>query len=201
MVYWLDFRGLILNLEQMGILDVLLPFILIFTIVFAVLQKSKILGKDSEGKPRKNFNVVVALVMALAVVIPHVTGAYPYDRSIVDIINNALPQVALLAVAIIMVLLTIGVFGREFDAGESFGGLFITLSVLIVGFIFAAAAGWFDRTVLPQWLYFVYDPQFQALIVTIIVFGLIIYFITKEDKPKKDKSTLDKINKMFKKLD
>ncbi len=157
------------------------------------------MGQDENKKPRKNFNVVVALVMALAVVIPHVTGMYThYDRSIVTIINNALPQVALLAVAIIMVLLTIGVFGREFDAGQGFGGIIITLSVLIVGFVFAASAGWFDRTYLPRWLWFIYDPQFQALIVTIIVFGLIIYFITREEKPKQGDSFADKLNKMFK---
>ncbi len=197
MVYWFDLRTLMMNLEGIGVLDVLLPFILVFTIIFAVLQKVKILGTDKEGNPRKNFNVVVALVMALAVVIPHVTGMYRGQMSVVDIINNALPQVALLAVAIIMVLLTIGVFGREFEAGKGFGGGVVALSVLIVGFIFAAAAGWFDRAILPRWMWFIYDPQFQALIVTIVVFGLIIYFITKEDKPK-DKTFMDKLNEMFK---
>ncbi len=197
---YFDFRNMMLDLQNMGVLDVLLPFVLIFTIIFAVLQKSKILGVDENKKPRKNFNVVIALVMALAVVIPHVTGMYPHDRSVVDIINNALPQVALLAVAIIMVLLTIGVFGREFDAGQGFGGIVVTLSVLLVGFIFAASAGWFDRTYLPRWMWFIYDPQFQALIVTIVVFGLIIYFITKEEKQPKGDSFADKLNKMFKEI-
>jgi hypothetical protein len=198
-MYW-DFRNMIYSLEQMGVLDVIMPFILIFTIVFAVLQKTKILGVDDQKRPRKNFNVVIALVMALAVVIPHVTGNYYGRRSVVDIINNALPGVALVAVIIVMILLTIGVFGKEFDIGQGFGGVFVIFAFLVVGFIFAASAGWIGQGSLPRWLYFVYDSQFQALVVTLLVFGLIIYFITKEDKPQKasDKTFMSELNKMIK---
>ena len=52
------FDEAIMQLQQMGVLDVLLPFLLVFTIVFAVLQKTKILGTEKVGdeqKPKKNF--------------------------------------------------------------------------------------------------------------------------------------------------
>ncbi len=197
---YLDFRGMMYDLENMGILDVIMPFILIFTVIFAVLQRTKILGKDEEGKPRKNFNVIISLVMALAVVIPHVTGRYPYGVSVVDIINNSLPNVALVAVIIVMILLIIGVFGKELDiGGSSVGGVFVILAFGIILFIFGTSAGWFD-TYLPYWLYFLYDPQLQALLVTLLVFGVVIWLITKEDKPKKgsDTNLLKEINKMIK---
>ncbi|PIN81150.1 hypothetical protein COV13_02140 [Candidatus Woesearchaeota archaeon CG10_big_fil_rev_8_21_14_0_10_32_9] len=177
-----------------------MPFILIFTIIFAVLQRTKILGKDEEGKPRKNFNVIISLVMALAVVIPHVTGRYPYGLSVVDIINEALPNVALVAVIIVMILLIIGVFGKELDiGGSSFGGIFVILAFLVILFIFGTSAGWFDNN-LPSWLYFLQDPQLQALVVTLLVFGIVIWLITKEDKPKtgNDTNLLKEINKMIK---
>ena len=57
MANYIDFFRL---LESYGFTDALLPFLLIFTIVFAVLQKTNILGKD-----KKNFNVILALVLAL----------------------------------------------------------------------------------------------------------------------------------------
>ena len=199
MVYWY-FRYLMYMLENMGIVDVIMPFILIFTIIFAVLQRTKILGKDEEGKPRKNFNVIISLVMALAVVIPHVTGRYPYGLSVVDIINEALPNVALVAVIIVMILLIIGVFGKELDiGGSSFGGIFVILAFLVILFIFGTSAGWFDNN-LPSWLYFLQDPQLQALVVTLLVFGIVIWLITKEDKPKtgNDTNLLKEINKMIK---
>ena len=199
---YLDFRGMIQNLYVMGVLDVLLPFILIFTLVFAVLQKTKILGEDKDKKPRKNFNVIISLVMALGVVIPHVTGAYSYGIDVVEVINRAIPNIALLVVGIVMILLVTGVFGNPLDTSKSYmGSGFIILAILAVALIFAVAAGWISRYYIPRWLYFLYDPQFQALVITIIVFALIIHFITKEDKPKKDddgiKGTMKEFNKMF----
>ncbi|MFA6073681.1 MAG: hypothetical protein WC758_06200 [Candidatus Woesearchaeota archaeon] len=194
-----DFRNIIFSLEQVGVLDVIMPFILIFTIIYAVLQKTKILGKDQAGMPKKNFNVIISLVMALGVVIPHVTGRNLYGISVVDIINNALPNVALVAVIIVMILLTIGVFGKEFDIGQGYGGFFVIAAFLIIGFIFAASAGWFQQGSVPSWLYFIYDSQFQALVVALLVFGIIIYFITKDDTQKpKDKNFMTEINKMIK---
>ena len=77
MVY--DFSELVYFIEDFRVMDVLLPFLLIFTIVFAILQKTKIMGKE-----RKNYNVVIALVVALSVVIPHVTGSYPAGIDVVE---------------------------------------------------------------------------------------------------------------------
>ncbi len=203
---YFDFRNMILNLEAMGVLDVLLPFILVFTLVFAVLQKTKILGQDKEDKPRKNFNVIIALVMALGVVIPSVTGAYVYGVDVVQVINNAIPNIALLVVGIVMLLLVTGVFGNPLDTSKSYlGSGFIIFAILAVGFIFATSAGWLGRGYVPRWLYFIYNPQFQTLVITILVFALIIHFITKENKPKSDKTGgekfLGEFNKMFQKPD
>ncbi len=39
MAYWFDFRTMMMDLQHMGVLDVLLPFILIFTIVFCPAEK------------------------------------------------------------------------------------------------------------------------------------------------------------------
>ncbi len=200
---YLDFRYMIQNLYNIGVLDILLPFILVFTLVFAVLQKTELLGKDKAGNPRKNFNVIIALVMALGVIFPSVTGAHVYGGvDVVQVINNAIPNVSLLIVGIIMVMLVTGVFGKPLDTSQSYlGSGFIILSILTVGLIFAVAAGWIGRTYVPRWLYFLYDPQFQTLVITIVVFALIIHFITKEDKPKKDdsgvKGTMKEFNKMF----
>jgi len=169
------FENFITALDYWGVTDVLLPFILVFTIVFATLQKTKILG---EGK--KQFNVMVALVMGLALVIPHVVGRYPFNFDPVDVINRALPQVSIILVAIIMLLLIIGVFGNEIDiAGTSLSGWVVVLAIIAVVLIFGSSVGWFY---LPIWLGFLNNPELQALIIMILVFGIIIWFITKEPK-------------------
>ncbi|MBU1198201.1 MAG: hypothetical protein KJ685_00010 [Nanoarchaeota archaeon] len=174
------FQNFIVSLDAWGVTDVLLPFVLVFTIVFATLQKTKILG---DGK--KQYNVIVSLVMALAVVIPHVVGRYPFNFDPVEIINRALPQVSIIVVAIVMLLLIIGVFGNEIDvAGTPLATWVIVFAVVAVVAIFGSAIGWYT---MPQWLIFLQNPELQALIVMILVFGIIIAFITKEDKKDSDK--------------
>lgn len=181
------FQGLIFTLQQWGVVDVVLPFILVFTIVFAVLEKTKILGSD-DNTVRK-YATVVSLVLAFAVVIPHVTGSYYYGFDAVEIINKALPQVGLLLVAIVMVLLTLGLWtGKKADGSKGIGVWFTMASGIIVIAIFIASVGWWD---VPSWIYRLIDSDFISLVIAILVFGIIIKFIAgpkKEAKPNK-KST------------
>lgn len=157
-------------LEYWGMTDVILPFILIFTIMFAVLQKAKLFGLDS-----KKYNIIVSLAIALLVVIPHVTGSYPAGGDVVDIMNSAIPSISVIAIAIIMFLVLIGIFGAETKWGGWMSGLMLVLSAIVVLWIFGKAAGWWYR--MPFWLD---DPDIQALIVIILVFGIIIWFVTSE---------------------
>jgi len=95
-------------LNEQGLFDILLPFVLVFTIVYAVLHKIKLFGKDS-----KQFDVMIALVMGLAVVFPHVLWGVNDPTvstlsngmpDIVNIINASLPNVSIVIVAIVMAL-------------------------------------------------------------------------------------------------
>jgi hypothetical protein len=172
------------QLADLGILDVILPFILIFTIVFAVLQKVKIFGDGTKSKP---FNVVISLVMGAAVIFPHVLGYYPPEKDIVNIINTSLPNVSVVIVAIVMALIIIGVLGRRFEIGDgTLSGWIALAAFVLIAYIFGDAASWWDS---PQWAWFLRDSQTMTLIITILVFAIIIWFITKEDKEKPPEHT------------
>jgi hypothetical protein len=167
------FRDALLTLENLGLLDVLLPFLLVFTIAFAVLQKSKILGPDS-----KRFNVIISFVLAMTVVIPHVLGIQP---SVVDIINKALPNISLLMVAFMMALLLIGVFGQDVNiGGTQLEGWVVMFSFVAVAYIFLVSGGLLDRP--PPWLSWLVDPETKSILIAVLVFGIIVWFITKEEK-------------------
>jgi len=191
------FEDAIIELENIGLTDVLLPFLLIFVIVFAILQRVEILGEK-----KKNMNVVLALILGLAVVIPHVTGNYPSGMDPVEIINAALPGVSLVIVAIIMFFILVGAFGGEISlAGDSVKGWVTIFSIGVVAWVFGDAAGWWGDG-LPRWLDFLRDSDLQALIVTILIFGLIIMFVTKEEKDEDDdddkKSFLEHVGELIK---
>jgi len=55
---FIDFRYVVSQWESIGVFDVLMPMILIFTLVFAILQKSKVLGAI------KGIDAIVAFVVA-----------------------------------------------------------------------------------------------------------------------------------------
>src|SRR3989344_1658566 len=103
------FQDAIFYLQRIGVYDIILPFLLIFSILFSVLQKVTIFS----GPERKRLNITVALAIALLSVIPHTLGNYPGGIDVVNVINNSLPQIALLIIAIIMVLLMMGVVRQE----------------------------------------------------------------------------------------
>ena len=53
------FRGIISLFTKLGVYDIILPFLLVFTIMFAILEKTKILGSEKiEGREvtKKNIN-------------------------------------------------------------------------------------------------------------------------------------------------
>jgi len=169
-----NFSDVFRELFNMGIMDSLLPFLLVFTIIFAVLQRTRIIG---EG--HKNFNVIIAMIMAATVVVPHIISPSPNDP--VNIINSALPSVSIVVVAIIMFLLVIGVFGANFDiAGTSIATWVALLSAGIILFIFGSSAGWWSG--FPPQLSFLNDPDTQALLIIILVFAVVIWLITREEK-------------------
>jgi len=186
------FNSLMDTLNRMGVTDILLPFLLIFVLVFSTLEKTKILGvrlkKDgsSSKHPKTNLNSTIALVIGLGVVIPHATRSYPHGRDVVEIINRAIPSVAMFIVAIFCFLLLLGLFGGKqpnfTKAGLSGIGMLIILVAVIAIFIDATSI-----YRLPNWLYFLQDPGTQAGLIVILVFGGLIWFITREDSPDKDK--------------
>ena len=159
-------------LVELGIADVILPFILIFTLVFAILEKTKIIGSG-----KKNFNIMVSLVIALLVVIPHIMGTYQgYD--VVNAINAAVPKVTYWIVLFIMFLILIGVFGVRIKAG-SLTGIIAILSFLIVVVIFASTAGWFNNIPFLAFLKYI-DRRVIALIIIIAVFAGIIAYVSSD---------------------
>jgi len=81
--------------------DLLLPFMLVFAIVFAVLQKAKIFGED-----KRQTDAIVALVIGLIVVAVGTTT---------HIITSLMP---ILAVGLVMILAFMLLLGFTYQAGQ-----------------------------------------------------------------------------------
>lgn len=105
----------------------ILPFLLVFTLVFAVLQKSKILG---DGK--KQIDAIVGLVVGLMFV------AFPGPR---DLVVNLMPFLAVGLVMILVLFLLWGFFyQKEFNAGDgarTAAGIVALIAVIIAVIFFS----------------------------------------------------------------
>lgn len=175
------FRGVIEFFVRLGIYDVVLPFLLVFTLVFAILEKSKVLGteKTKDGEfTRKNLNSMVAFVVAFLVVA---------SSRLVAVINETMANMVLLLMMSVCFLLLIGSFMKETKEGvflqkgwQTFFTIIMFIGLLI---IFFNALGWLEPAW--NWLASHYDSTTVASI--ILIAGMIgfVYWIVKEPKAKK----------------
>tara|TARA_Y100000310_G_C20571100_1_gene758084 strand:- start:352 stop:912 length:561 start_codon:yes stop_codon:yes gene_type:complete len=136
------FGNAIVLLEDIGFFEVVLPFLLVFTIVFGILEKTKIFGTEHDGKtPKKNLNAMMAFVVAFFVVAA---------KEVVATIQTSLPFVALVLIAIISFLILVGSFfagDKEFNFMEMFGnwkGWVAGVLAIAVVLIFVYSMGWIE---------------------------------------------------------
>ena len=168
-------------LKRFGFYDVILPFLLVFTIIFAVLEKTRILGVEKDGKsPKKNINAMVALVIALFfIAIPRVVVA----------VQSSLPYAVMLLVVIIAYMLLVGSYAasgdKEFNfAGMTFWKTFMGILVFVIlAAVFLNSFGWLD----PVWNYITENWQDTFIVSLIFVAFMIgtIYWIVTDKKSAK----------------
>ena len=186
---------------SIGLYDVILPFLLVFTLMYAFLDKTRVLGSekywrtgDSEPLeiPKKNLNAMVAFVTGLFVVL---------SAQLVGIINQVLAQTVLLIVLSFLVMLVVGSFMRQTDDGIYFSrdnnpvlyyGL-ITVSVTAIVFIFLNAITTEDGR---SWLSIVFDgvrtsltgsssEMWSVVILLLLIIGGIAFIVGKPNVPPK----------------
>jgi hypothetical protein len=174
------FRGVLEFFVRLGIYDVVLPFLLVFTIVFAIMEKTKVLGveKTKDGEfTRKNLNAMTAFVTAFLVVA---------SSRLVAIINETMANMVLLLMMSVCFLILIGSFMKETKEGVFLEGgwqkLFMVIMFVGIVLIFLNALGW----LIPMWQYLVahYDSTAAASVILIGLMVAFVYWITKTPKPE-----------------
>ena len=117
-------------LQKIGIYDVVLPFLLTFTIVFAILEKTKILGTETiENKAytRKNLNAMIAFVMGFLVVA---------SSQIVAAITQVSSQIIVLLLLSVFFLMLVGTFyKKEEDVALEGKWRWIFMTIMFLGIV------------------------------------------------------------------
>ncbi len=176
--------------DKLGVYDVILPFLLVFTIVFAILEKTKVFGYETfkgEKYTRKNLNSITAFVIAFLVIA---------SSKLVEAITRISANMVLLLFLIVFFLLLVGTFyGKEEDVSLKGGWRAFFMIIVFIGMllIFLDAI----RTEQGSWLEIAVDyvanywsSTVFATLVTIILIVIFMWYVTKEPskpKPKAEK--------------
>ncbi len=162
-------------LTAFGFFDVVLPFLLVFTVTFGVLEKSNLFGAG-----KKNLNAMVAFTVGFLVVAA---------TQITTAIQLSVPKVAFMLVILISLLLLVGsLLGPQQSGLDLWSklnkvvtwplGIIIAVALLAV---FFNSVGWLDP-IINFFRANIGSPILSTLFFVGVMIG-IVYWILYEKKP------------------
>ncbi len=187
-----NFRTVIGFFDNIGLFDVLLPFLMVFTMVYALLEKTKIFGVervDSVEYTRKNLNAMAAFCIAFFVVA---------SSQLVEIVTKVSSNMVILLLASVFFLLLAGSFHQDTKNGYflekgKLRNLFMGIMFVGLVVIFLDAMKTGDQT----WLQIVFSQLSNfgssevvpSIVLVIIMVGIIAYIVSDQHPVKKDDSS------------
>jgi len=183
--------NVILFFQRIGIYDVVLPFLLTFTITFAIFEKSKVLGTEvieERTYTKKNLNAMAAFVIAFLVIA---------SGKLVETITRVSANVVVLLLLGVFYLLLVGTFWapkeKDKEPWAALTGKWNTVFMIImfIGIIIIfldairteAGVSWLDYL-------FSYLGQFwtsTAVASIILIIFLIVFIAAMVHEPKEHK--------------
>ena len=158
------------SLQRLGFFDIMLPFLLIFSIVYGVLEKAQIFGEN-----RHDINAVIAFVIGLMVVV---------TSTVLNLLTGFLPWVGLMVVIFLsFMILTVMFWGEAKSLWDSravkFGGAAVVIIFLV--FYWSHTLGLFSVFESGAGLPFLNIADMAAL-VAILIFFVVIMAVVKGGK-------------------
>ncbi len=187
------FRETFTFLDKLGVFDVILPFLLVFSITYAILEKTRVFGTEVvDGKTftKKNLNSLTSFAIAFFAVA---------SAQVVHALTQISANAVILLFASVLFLMLAGSFSKQTDEkGFALEGKFKTLFMIVM---FISLFGIFLNAIETDgksWLRWIFDwlSQFSTNIsvATIVLIGIVIaamFFITGgtggEKKPEAEK--------------
>jgi hypothetical protein len=188
--------NVLLFFQRIGIYDVVLPFLLTFTIIFAIFEKSKILGTEKVEDTvytKKNLNAMASFVIAFLVIA---------SSRLVETITRVSSNIVILVLLGVFYLLLVGTFWTPSkETGENWTALTgkwntLFMIIMFIGIIIVFLDAIRDETG-RSWLEVLWDYLSQfwtstavASIILIIFIIVFVWFMARgkegeEEKPKK----------------
>ena len=169
------FESLIYQWADIGLFSHILPFLLIFAVVFGILDKMKLFSKQ------KGVQVIIAVVLGLLAIRTHLLG---------DVLAVISPRLGVGLVILLALLVLIGLFvpdKSQFIWGFILMGVGVVIFLIILGQL-GGQLGWFSGS---------YGGDLIAwLVLAALIIGVIVA-ISATSGDKKDKTKFEKLGSLF----
>lgn len=137
------FQNAIAFFVNLGVYDVVLPFLLVFVLIFAMLEKTRVLGSEKNKETgdmvtKKNLNSMVAFVTGFLVIA---------SSELVRVVNEVMANTVLLLLLSVLFLMLAGSFHKdeEFFLKEGmWRTMFMVIMFVGIILIFLNALGWLE---------------------------------------------------------
>ncbi|MEM4263314.1 MAG: hypothetical protein QW666_00255 [Candidatus Woesearchaeota archaeon] len=153
-------------MEHLGVWNVVIPFLLVFTLVYAILDKTKVFGTE-DGKPKHRINAMIALVLAFMVLI---------SVTVLEVINIIARYIVIAVVGMMFFAVIIGILGVK----ELKKNLVLALGLIALGGLVLYLLGYFSVINM-----YALRTFFEGPIIAVIIMILLIFLIMR--KPKEEK--------------
>jgi len=165
----------------MGIYEVVIPFLLIFTLVFAILERTRALGTEKIGgqdMPRKNLNAIAAFAIAFLVIA---------SSKLVETITLISSQMVIVLTLLVFFMVLIGIVTKEGEAHKLLEGgaqktFIVIVSIAIMALFLNAiktqnGISWLEIAI--GWISQFWSSTAVAAVLLMIGVILFIYFMTR----------------------
>ncbi|USN45151.1 MAG: hypothetical protein H6502_03770 [Candidatus Woesearchaeota archaeon] len=167
-------------MSDIGVYDVVLPFLVIFTLVYAFLEKTQFFGKETftnrntdktETTTRKNLNAMIAFSIALFVVA---------SLQLVEYISIMLSRTVLVLVIVFAFMLLYGALTHD-GSDKSFAlegwtkTFFLIFALIAVLVIFLDAVGWMDY--ISRFIKSIWSNESGGAVVLLVLLGGIMWLV------------------------
>lgn len=150
-------------LEQMGVWDVVVPFILVFTLIYAVLDRTKVFGTEG-GKPKHRINAMFALVIAFIVLI---------SVNVLNVINIIAQYMVIAVIAMMCFAVLLGILGVK----EIKTNIVMAIGLILVGGLALYLLGYFNVLSMQALRTFLEGP-----IIAVVIMILLLWLIMRKSK-------------------
>ncbi len=164
-----EISTLLMQFEQMGVFSYLLPFLVIFALVFGLISQMKLFHENKSIPP------IIALAVALM--------ALQFDL-VPRFFAEVFPRLGVGLVVLLVILILIGLVSPK-DASSIY--LVYGAMIVVAVYILVDVAEAMNSPLADLWY------QWRGTIIFVTVFLLIVVFMINLNKTKQEKTTFDEI--------